>query len=337
MASNKSTEIEDAALDSDVVGSMSDETFFQFIFFGLVLVPSVVSTLGIIFNIVNIVVYIKMGFSETINISLFGLAVADVGVQLTMIGFSVIFNPMVLTSVADMDFINALDYVVLGWPHVLFSRIVACLTTYIAFERFMCVVMPLKVKVIITPAKTVAVVTGIFSSITLCFLPAFIADQIGPRFNPRLNQTTIGLILAPNASLLEDVSLFISVFIQISSFILIVVFTTGLIRAFIRNLNWRYESSSSKNKSSSRDKALIKMVLLISVVYIASSFPDVAGTVAMLFIKEFSIKGREKNTFISVFSVFFNICSLNSTATLFINVKMSSRFHQNFLAVFKFR
>ncbi|XP_059175943.1 proteinase-activated receptor 1-like [Physella acuta] len=336
MASNKSTGVEDES-DSDVIGSMSDETFFQFIFISLVLVPAVVSTLGIIFNIINIVVFVKMGFSETINISLLGLAVADVGVLLTMVGFSVIYNPMLMTSVADMDVINAVNYVALGWPHVLFSRIVACLTTYITFERFLCVVMPLKVKAIITPTKTLTVVIGIYSFIILGFVPAFIANQIGPRFNPQLNQTTIGIILAPNANLLEDISLTISIFIQISSFILIVIFTTGLIQAFIRNLNWRNQSSSSKNKSSSRDKVLIKMVLFISVVYIACSFPDVAGTVAVLFVKDFSVKGRERNAFVSVFSVFFNISSLHSTASLFIYVRMSSKFQQKFLAVFKFR
>lgn len=334
MAANKTTEIEDEP-DGDVVGSMSDETFFQFIFISLVLVPAVVSTLGIIFNIINIVVFVKMGFSETINISLLGLAIADVGVLLTMVGFSVIYNPMLLTSVADMDVINAVNYVALGWPHVMFSRIVACLTTYITFERFLCVVMPLKVKAIITPTKTVVVVTGIYSFIILSLIPAFIANQIGPRFNPELNQTTIVLISAPNANLLEDVSLTITNFLVISSFIFIVIFTSGLIQTFIQKLAWRNQSTSSvsKHRSTSRDNILIKMVLFISVVYIVCSFPDVAGTVAMLFVKDFSVKGRERKLFVSVFAVFFNISSLHSTASLFIYLKMSSRFQHSFLTL----
>ncbi|XP_059173501.1 uncharacterized protein LOC131954037 [Physella acuta] len=333
MASNQSTDLDDEP-DVEVMGSMSDDTFFQFIFVSLVLVPSVVSSLGIIFNIINIVVFVKMGFSETINISLLGLAVADVGVLLTMVGFSVIYNPVLLTSVANMDVINAVNYVALGWPHVLFSRIVACLTTYITFERFLCVVMPLKVKAIITPTKTVAVVTGIYSFIILSLIPAFVANQIGLRFNPQLNQTSIGLITAPNANLLEDVSLTITNIVEISSFVLIVIFTAGLIQTFARTSAWRNKSSSaSKSKSSSRDKVLIKMVLFISLVYIVCSFPDVAGTVAMLFVKDFSVKGRERNVFVSAFAVFFNISSLHSTASLFIYIKMSSRFQQNFAAL----
>ena len=93
-------------------------------------------------NIITLMVYSKMGFADTTNISVIALALSDLGVAVT----TVIYVPrLFLPFIPNASFTNEIFLVLAVYPHVNFARISAMITTYISLERYVCVLFALKV------------------------------------------------------------------------------------------------------------------------------------------------------------------------------------------------
>ncbi|KAH9525772.1 hypothetical protein Btru_002327 [Bulinus truncatus] len=302
-----------------------DARAYTFAIYGIV--SGIVSALGVVFNSVNLYVFARMGFADTTNVTLCSLAAADLAILLMLLAFSVIYNTAFVQAVQTMQVVAALDYLPVGWPFVCFSRVSGCLTAYVALERFLCVAAPLRVKSILTPGRAAAVNASVYVVMIGSTLPVFVGFKLGPIHDEALNATLLGLIPSPDSHDLENFSLSFNVFVQLASFFLVVVFTAGLIRSFIKKTEWRNSTSSSGQSASisTRDKKLVKMILLIAAIFIACSFPGVLGILAMLFVDDYNIAGRYKNLFIVTFALFFALGSVNSTVTIFVYFDMSSR------------
>uniref|UniRef100_A0A2C9LWL5 G-protein coupled receptors family 1 profile domain-containing protein n=1 Tax=Biomphalaria glabrata TaxID=6526 RepID=A0A2C9LWL5_BIOGL len=311
---------------------VSNELLFTFNYVAVVL-SETLSVLGVILNIINAMVFLKMGLNDSTNISLFSLSLADVGLLLMMAAYGVLFHPWMLETV-DADLIDAVNYIALGWPHVCFSRISGCLTAFIALERFICIVLPLRVKSLVTKRRTFVACGGIFATLIAGTTPAFFSYSIGERFSQLHNKTTVGLIPSQHSYVLENISLSVNILAQMTSFTLVTSLTIATVQTFLEKSEWRKSiSTSSKNFNiSSRDRKLVKMVILISASFIICTFPAVVGTVAMLVSKDYNVNGRYKNLFLATFSVFFHLESLNSSVNFFIYIYMSSKFKQSLLS-----
>ncbi|XP_059170413.1 uncharacterized protein LOC131951960 [Physella acuta] len=114
---------------------------------------------GIFFNIINIIVFVKQGFEESVNISLLGLAVADTAALTSQVWMNMMFSPIV--PYVPYAWYTTL-YLTGSWPHVTSTRAVSLLTVFITLERYLCVALPLKIKRIITHKTTAIIVTFIF-------------------------------------------------------------------------------------------------------------------------------------------------------------------------------
>ncbi|CAG5123819.1 unnamed protein product, partial [Candidula unifasciata] len=88
-----------------------------------------VTSLGLIVNILNIIIFIRQGFKESVNVSLFLLTISDLG---------------------SLVFVFFLNLVTTGT------------TAWIAMERCLCIITPLKVKSLITSRRTVVFVCVLY-------------------------------------------------------------------------------------------------------------------------------------------------------------------------------
>ncbi|XP_059173482.1 cannabinoid receptor 1-like [Physella acuta] len=298
-----------------------------------------ISFIGVIFNIINIIIFIRLGFHETTNISFLSLTLADMGVVLMLVGYSIIYNPAMVGAVPTPQIIDSVGYILFGWPYACFSRIAGCMTAFITVERFLCVAMPLRIKTLVTPQKTILIAASFFVILFASVVPAFLASRLDRVFDPSINQTVVGLVFCPDTPTLENASLTFNVAVQLAVFIIVTVFTVGLIRTYVRKSEWRNSISSSQGSKSisSRDKKLVKMVIFISVIFIACSIPGVVATFLMMFIKDYNILGRYRNIYIATFSTFFPIGAINSTVNIFIFLDMSSKYRHIFLSMFDLR
>ncbi|XP_012942255.1 cysteinyl leukotriene receptor 1-like [Aplysia californica] len=295
----------------------------------LTIFGGLISLVGIVFNAINVVAFVKQGFKDTVNITLFGLAISDLGVLVTFLWGGICYNPLFINSGHSFD-PDGLCYLTCGWPSVCFARITSWITAFVTFERCMCIAMPLKVKTIITPKRTVFVVVGIFLTMFANVVPVYCSISLGPTFFRELNKTMIGMVFIPNGETIEKVALSISIFSQFASFFVVIVCTVVLILNLIRKSKWRQSTSSSaKQKSvSNRDKKVVKMILSISIIFIACFLPSGVNFIVIFFLPEYKVTGKYQNLFISTWCLCKALGTLNSSVNIFVYYNMSSKFKE---------
>ena len=111
------------------------------------LLTTLVGVLGIVTNSVNICVYVKMGLSETTNISFFSLSISDLLVSLSAVLVQLTYNPpvsvMTLPSGAPVSEIGMAACFIM-FPSMGCS---AWITAVLSVERCLCISTPLKVRI----------------------------------------------------------------------------------------------------------------------------------------------------------------------------------------------
>ena len=157
--------------------------FFETLIFSIL--TGIISAFGCLSNVINIIVFCKQKFSDSVNISLFGLAISDLGCVLNLVWMSMCFSPLFQTLSLPFNPLTV-QYLTGGWPHGCFARISSFITAYVTFERCLCVTLPLKVKTIITPRRTTLTLVAIFLVLFSLTAPVFLGIGLGP-----VNSTTI--------------------------------------------------------------------------------------------------------------------------------------------------
>ncbi|GFR85048.1 chemosensory receptor A [Elysia marginata] len=101
---------------------------------------------GVLSNTANIIVYAKMGFSDTVNISLLALSACDLIVSLSSLVVMFSSNPLFvnfrLPSGVDLEEVAFVAGTVFMYPCL---GLGACVTAILSTERCLSVVLPLKV------------------------------------------------------------------------------------------------------------------------------------------------------------------------------------------------
>uniref|UniRef100_A0A2C9L001 G-protein coupled receptors family 1 profile domain-containing protein n=1 Tax=Biomphalaria glabrata TaxID=6526 RepID=A0A2C9L001_BIOGL len=296
-----------------------------------------ISFVGVILNLLNIAVFFKQGFKDTINIPFLGLAVADVCGLISLIWMSICYNPLMVGALPAFSFID-IQHITAGWPHVCFTRISGWLTAFITFERYLCIAVPLKVKRILTRKRTIIAVVFIFLIVIVSVVPVYVAIYIAPRLEED-GALVFGIKYIPDGANLENFSIYFSTFLQLSSFAFVIVCTSGLVYKLNKKSKWRQATSSAgQNEAvSNRDKKVVKMVISMAVVFIVSFTPVVIHMVAMLSKHDYMVGGRYQNLFLLCGTFVFNLEAINCSSSLCIYLKMSSQFKAVFLSLFGFK
>ncbi|XP_059151492.1 uncharacterized protein LOC131937833 [Physella acuta] len=93
--------------------------------------------------------------------------------------------------------------------------------------------------------------------------------------NPTTNTTIYVRVSYSNSVFLENIGLVVSAFINVISYIFDILFTIIIILQLQVKSKWRSQATSSgagKTKLSTKDRKVIKMILLISVLFIVCTF-----------------------------------------------------------------
>ncbi|XP_005092843.1 neuropeptides capa receptor-like [Aplysia californica] len=304
-----------------------------------------ISFLGTIANIINIVVFCKQGFSDSVNISFLALAISDVGSLVTLVWQGVCFNPYFHK--ADIPFESRdVQYLTAGWPHVCFARITSWITAFITFERCLCISVPLKVKLIITSKRTLYINAGIFLTMFASVSPVYYAINIGPKFFPGRNETLLGLVYKPDGADIENVSFSINVFAQLSSVLFVIICTCVLIHNLVLKSKWRKSTQSSaatarsaasgsgESGMSSKEKRVVKLVTLISCIFIACFLPSAVNLILMISSDDYSIVGKYRNMFQVSWSMLNTLEATNCSVNICVYYTMSSKYRAVFTSLF---
>lgn len=300
-----------------------------------VLITAAISLFGLAANIMNIVIFFKQGFHNTMNITFFGLAISDLGSLLGLLWGGVCVNPLFINSNVDIVPPEIL-HLTSGIPHICFVRITGWITVFVTAERCLCITIPLKIKQIITPKVTTATVSTIYIAIMLSFVPEFQTTYFGWKFYPERNKTLLGLVFTSDRKSAEGVVFFLYSILGSTSFVAMIVFTVVLVVKLKQKTKWRRKANIDRGRSetiSSRERTM-NMVVLIATVLIVCYTPGVAVSMASFFKPEFSVIGNEMNIFYVAWSFVFIFEALNSSVNIFLYYKMSTKYRETFHEVF---
>ncbi|CAL1532771.1 unnamed protein product, partial [Lymnaea stagnalis] len=316
-------------------GYVDDYTTQLFVTINNCIISEIIGLAGVISNIINVIVFYKQGFQDTVNISLFGLSVSDLGSLLTLQWENICFNP--LFQQLDLPFDpSEIEHVTAGWPHVCFARITSMITAYITFERCLCVAMPLKVKIILTPKRTSFIIVGIFLVMFASTSPIFTVYWLQEKFNSVRNRTLISIVYAPNREVVERITLATNNVLSYISFFSVSIFTAVLVTNLNRKTKWRQNSAVTDRTSvaSTRDNRVVKMVISISVVFIVCFAPNTMMFLGTMISPEFGTAGHLRNLNYILVLFGFSMEAINSSTSILIYLKMSSKYKQAFDEIF---
>ncbi|KAH9505654.1 hypothetical protein Btru_056206 [Bulinus truncatus] len=315
-----------------VVEDLSDEVKDILLTLNLAILNAIFCLFGIVANSVNVYVFWKQGFGENVNKSLFALAVADLCGLLTSAVFSIFYNPALMGAgfpIRPLDFIN----VTAAFPRVALSQIKSCITTFIALERCMCVVLPIKVKAIITPRTTVAVLLAIVTSLMLSLIMFYQTIYLDWRFDPSINATVLmAAYTHPDGP--TDMSPLLSghTAVQVTSFIAISLLTIVLavrlkMQSRFRLKNARFSESALRENNRKSTRTIV-LVLTMTATYIVCHSPGIAQLLVGCIDPMFWVFGPLKNYFIVTASLNILFESINSSVTIFLYYSMSVNYRR---------
>ncbi|GFO11923.1 chemosensory receptor b [Plakobranchus ocellatus] len=193
---------------------------------------NIIAAAGVVCNIINILVYWRIGFKESITVSLFALSISDLAILIVKIWSVLCQVPSLLQLSDTASFLRELSLIT-GVLKITLTRISIWITVLITMERCACIGLPLKVKRIFTPRRTVLVIASCAVLIFLSTIPIYMSVYIGYRPVHGTNRTRLGVLRTTSAESLRGMSISINLFIQFFSLVVIIV-SNGLLLAALR-------------------------------------------------------------------------------------------------------
>ena len=307
----------------------------------LVSLSQVLNITGIVTNSLSMAVYIRLGFSDASNVSLLSLTIYDLVTSVVSLWSTFLVTPALRIPGLPFEPVNIA--ILTGTGLLAFViRGTAWVTAFISFERFLCVVLPLKVKSLVTPKMAVVAVLVITlltvgPSIGIYWVWVFVW-----RFHPHLNRTILDVdtVDTPNIKLLDDITTSICGFVQpLLAFIIVVACTIFLTVHLRRSSAWRQGAVSghviAKGKEqttiltsrvSTKEKRVVKMVVVIAVIFIVCFAPNSAVILCSTAFKDFHMFGVHRNTFLLMFMISWVGQSFSASVNIFIYYKMASKY-----------
>ncbi|XP_055898911.1 sex peptide receptor-related protein 2-like [Biomphalaria glabrata] len=316
-------------IEQKTLGTPNSDVFFPELYFFLYLnVP--LSLCGIIANCINIIVFSKQGLNTSVNLNLFSLAVADLGSLSSLFLESLSFKPA-LERAGIAYLTTELFYASSVTLRFLFARIAWWITTFISFERCLCVTLPLHIKQVLTTKRTILAHAVITASIITAVSPFLVARPLGSKLIPSINTTLIGLFYTENGPYIERIAFCFNAILQFTSYILNIIFTAVIILQLNLNSRWRQNLSSLKDRSK-RDKKLAKMVGCICSIFIVCAMPSCVNfMMSVLQVSGFSGWDR---SFLTFREIIMTLEAINSTINIIVYYNMSSNYKEAFFSIF---
>lgn len=305
----------------------------------LSILTGLICSFGALTNILNVVVFSRQGLADTVTVTFFALSIVDVGVTITMFGVGLCFSPLITEAGYPVNTFD-LSYII-GWTHIAFSRVSSGMTTFVSFERCLCIAMPLKVKRIITLRRTYVLLVVITLIMTMSTVPVFYTSRMAWVPDPVSHQIVLQMVYTDDRSLVDSISFGINtVFLVPGIFVALIIFTVILIINLIRKAKWRRsisgdcvapnEEMKERETLSVKDRKAIKMVAIVSVVFIVCYAPGITTTMTAIVVPDFNVGRREQNILFITGTLTLFLESINSCVSIFIYFNMSSKFKKTF-------
>lgn len=208
-----------------------------------------ISFFGIIANLFNIVVFVKQGFKDTVNISLTSLAVSDLASLIVLVWMWLCHDPTFMELVRHVFDPIDISYLTGGIPRAYFTLVGSWITSLVSTERCISVIRPLHVKFVFTQRRLVFINLCIFVAVSGPSFPLYYSSRLTRKINPASNSTYLGLTFIENR---HNIDFFFSVFTVIMSvctFVIVCACATIIILTLAKQNKWRAQMTDQSHKN----------------------------------------------------------------------------------------
>ena len=273
-------------------------------------------------NVVNMLVFWRHGVRERINLCLFCLSLVDLIYITHSFLYSVdkFYQPFTGGTGVGVVFQFFVDHRLLflrafNWESGFLSMLIAC-------ERCFCVYSPLRAQKIFKTRTT-----GFAIFVSTLVLHGFIYIA-GTRwgtacvFDPVTNSTSRTIyptmFYLQNQKVIDIVSGTFPGLLLPACYVTVVSVTTAMTLLKLRQVaTWRKQTSSA-SAVSSREVALTRMLIGVSVLYVIWTMPILTRGIVVLAVPNMSLKGRYYNTFNLMTSIFELGSYINASFNFFV-------------------
>ena len=300
----------------------------------------VFAVIGVIGNVINMVVFSKLGFQESVNISLFCLSVSDFLVSVLSVFIGIGINPALAEIRLPFD-LTSITVVFAVTPRAVFFIITKTITAFVTFERCLCVVMPLKIKLFLTVTRVRRIMAAMFVSIAISNIPVFYLQPLRWNVFPHLNRTVFSRFTRGTSAEIEIRNTFFPIRAVIFSLFLypfIITCTAVLIINLQRKSVWREKTSTTgSNKTSGisqKDRKVAKAVAMVSGAFLVFGLPGLCMEFCTSFVDGFTPLGQFGDIYVFLLPIAGLFQCLNSAINVFIYYSNSSNYREMFTRVF---
>lgn len=327
-----------------------DQKTFQLVF--NLIISGAVAIFGATSNFVSVIVFVKLGLTTSMSVGIFVLSLNDLVFSTFMLASCMCYLANVLIPNCQIDLYN-LGGFVFGCARNALYLCSCWITTVISLERCFCVVCPFAVKRIFTKTRCVFVIVLIY----LVILGLHACLVTGQRMDWRhlINQDCWNcsekfskfwtLVEEDNSArtivnIIVDfvVGMCMSIVFQITLIVCNVWMIYSLTKSsHVRRNNdaqFTGESDISQTALSLRERRLIKIVVLLSVLLTVCNIPRLCFTVLYYTVPGMTTEAYLKiNTFLWEISSF--ICSLSCFGNFFIYYVLNSKYREQCRILFR--
>ncbi|XP_070194287.1 succinate receptor 1-like [Littorina saxatilis] len=291
-----------------------------------------ICTVGVATNVVNCIVYFKLGLTDRINLLLFSQAIADfvscvyfflVSVEYTcglflsdLSGFRQMREALTNSGATSMH----------GTVYVS-----GFISTFIACERCLCITSPFKAQKFLRTSTTgvaVAMVTVVFMGLHYLVSSKFkFGCEYVPAIRASISVHYPSEFYLKNSGFVDILNIIVFGLCLPFLFVITASITTVVTVVKLRRaVTWR--QSSATVIMEAREVALTKMLVAVSCVFIVCTLPNVISRVTQLFVPDVKLGGRKQNIHMLGIGVVYLFNAINASINFFFYYKMGSRFRE---------
>ncbi|RUS72206.1 hypothetical protein EGW08_020033 [Elysia chlorotica] len=318
MDHNNNNQTNELSVISPLVSSAVLDIFLLVVNFALC---CSISLVGVFTNLANIVVYTKMGFSETSNINFLALSVFDLLVSLAAF-VSKVFYSLFLRGVNIIPMLNVVTSML---TYIMFVAIggSAMTTALISMERCLCVVFPLQMKTIMTQRRILVLVMSIVIYHALFIILLF---------------TDTGFAYASYSSKIGFYYFSLYAVPSTTCFFIVLLTTIAMVIRLNKSLQWRKETSQQRGRSSDKEGRIARTIIAISTIFIVCFFPNVANFLTQAAYPAYSYDNAYLWSLRTVIFTFTGLLqAISSSINILFYYKMSSRYKKAFSDCFNLK
>uniref|UniRef100_A0A2C9L994 G-protein coupled receptors family 1 profile domain-containing protein n=1 Tax=Biomphalaria glabrata TaxID=6526 RepID=A0A2C9L994_BIOGL len=301
------------------------------LFLHRIILCTITGSFGLVSNIINICVFAKQGLNSSINISFFALAITDV-FRIVAVNWMNLCSSHIIQSL-DVSFVLVeLWYRTASWSIRCANRITLFTAVFITAERCLCIMVPLKVRKIVPPFKSVAVLITIDVFNVFGFVHECMPGNYSWTFAATQNKTLIALKVRSNSAENEGIAFTFHAVLMSAALLCVIIFTAVLVAKLNQKTQWRLEStsdSSQRETFKTKDRKTVKMVILVAAVMVVCYTPAVMLSVVSASCPEFNVTGPLASLFHGVWTVVFVLGTVNASVNIFIYYSMSTKYKED--------